>query len=168
MQRTSSEIRSELRSILAQEGIRAALIYLNALTGHRFTALYRFDDETLANIYFYDRQNPEEHSSEDIPVTASYCVFVRNFRTKFSVTDSSRDARVDGHPKQQQVKAYCGVPLLDRSGAMFGTICHFDFDPMGITDANIHLMETMADLIKEGEHPTGDRAPAAGREEPPE
>lgn len=155
MQRTNAQILSELRSILTEEGIRRALIYLNALTGHRFTALYRFDKETLSNIHFYDRQNPEQHSSADIPVEASYCVFVRNLRTKFSVTDSPNDIRVDGHPKQQHVKAYCGVPLLDASGTMFGTICHFDFEPMEITKENIHLMEAMADLIKEWEHPSG-------------
>lgn len=48
------------------------LIFLNGLTEHWFSSLYRFDADTLKNLYFYDRENPTLESSPDVPVIASY------------------------------------------------------------------------------------------------
>ena len=108
--------REQLKSVVEKDGVRAALIFLNGLTAHRFTALYRFDDETLKNIYFYDRDYPEVESSPEIPVQASYCVFVRSTQRTFAVADASRDERVAAHPKRHELKSYCGVPLLTNKG----------------------------------------------------
>lgn len=142
-------MRRELAAILARDGTRAAVIFLNNLTEHRFTALYRFDDETLRNVIFYDSQDPMADSTPDIPVMASYCVFVRNSSNTFAIADSLHDGRVGDHPKRETIQSYCGVPLLDASGRMFGTICHFDFNPLPISDANVELMEAMAPLIQQ-------------------
>lgn len=139
---------AELRKIMAKDGIRAGLIFLNSLTPHRFTALYRFDNETLKNLYFFDRENPENEFCDEIPVMASYCVFVRKSGKKFITQDSLHDERVNGHPKQQEVQSYCGVPLIDEQGNMFGTICHFDFRPIPIGECNIALMEAIASFLK--------------------
>lgn len=138
----------QLRRVLTEQDIRAALIFLNGLTEHRFTALYRFDKETLKNLYFFDRENPSQDSAPDIPVMASYCVFVRNHRATFITRDSLQDDRVDGHPKRRELQSYCGVPLRDANGEMFGTICHFDFRPIQISEENVELMEAVAPLIK--------------------
>lgn len=84
---------------------------------------------------------------------ASYCVFVRDSGAQFETQDSLHDDRVRNHPKRQVVQSYCGVPLLDFDGKMFGTICHFDLRPRGIADDNVELMEAMARLLKEREQP---------------
>ncbi len=127
--------------------MRAGLVFLNGLTEHRFTALYQFNKETLNNQYFFDRENPMLESTPDIPVMASYCVFVRDGRNTFTTSDSLRDDRVLGHPKRQEVRSSCGVPLCDESGKMVGSICHFDFRPVPISEANVTLMEAMGPLI---------------------
>lgn len=139
---------SVLRSILKEKDVRAALAFLNQMTEHRFTALYRFDKETLKNLYFFDRDNPAQESTPDIPVMASYCVFVRDRGRAFATSDSLQDARVLGHPKRREVQSYCGVPLRDTNGEMFGTICHFDFRAIPISDENVELMEAIAPLLK--------------------
>ncbi|RCJ26003.1 hypothetical protein A6770_26925 [Nostoc minutum NIES-26] len=139
----------ELRSILVRQDIRAAVIFLNGLTEHRFTSLYQFDEETLHNICFFDRENPTQELTPDIPVMASYCVFVRNSCGTFTTPNSLLDDRVRDHPKQQAVQSYCGVPLLDEDSKMFGTICHFDFRPIAISNANVALMEAVAPLIRQ-------------------
>lgn len=148
-EQTSLPTQARLRTVLLRDGIRAAVIFLNGLTAFRFTALYRFDDDTLHNLVFYDRENPEVESSADIPVLASYCVFVRELKETFVTTDSLRDERVRGHPKQRVVHAYCGVPLVDRMGNMFGTICHFNIEPAPTREADIELMEALGQMIKE-------------------
>jgi GAF domain-containing protein len=140
--------RGALRDALAAGGPRSALAYLNSRTPHRFSAMYRFDDATLRNLAFYDAENPDVEQTDDIPVMASYCVFVRAKGETFSTGHAARDERLDAHPKQHVLQAYCGVPLRDEEGTMFGTICHFDFQPMGIADAEVDLMEAVASLLR--------------------
>ncbi len=138
---------AELRKIIERQDIRAAVIFLNGLTEHRFTALYSFNKEILHNLYFFDSENPLQETTPDIPVMASYCVFVRNQQQRFVVADSLHDSRVASHLKQKIVQSYCGVPLLDEYGNMFGSICHFDFKPLSISDENVRLLEETGRLI---------------------
>ena len=138
-----------VRSILDSKGIRSALIYLNGLTDHRFTSLYRFNSEMLDNLYFFDRENPEQEKTENIPILASYCVFVRQTHNTFVTEDSLTDERVRGHPKHHEVQSYCGVPLLDEDGKMFGTNCHFDVLPVEISKDNVKLLEAVGPMINE-------------------
>jgi GAF domain-containing protein len=149
MSRPSNDrARSELKSILAERGVRGAVEFLNSLTPHRFTSLFRFDGETLRNLTFFDRENPGQETCDEIPVTASYCVFVRDSGATFSVHDAPGDARVKDHAKRDTVQCYCGVPLLDRNGRMFGSICHFDLKPGRISALDVELMEAMAGMLQ--------------------
>jgi GAF domain-containing protein len=140
---------SALRGILRREGIRGVVIYLNGLTQHRFTSLYRFDKDRLENLCFYDRENPAQESTPTIPVLASYCVFVRNSARAFTLPDSLHDERVRGHPKQLEVRSYCGVPLVGEDGRVFGTVCHFDSQLRAITAENVELLEAVATILNE-------------------
>lgn len=143
------EARLRLKTILTNEGVRAAIIFLNGLTSHRFTALYQFEGDILQNLHFFDREHPEVESSDETPVLASYCVFVRDHSRMFETSDSLQDERVRDHPKRKLIQSYCGVPLLDEDGTMFGTMCHFDFLPKQISDVNVELMEAFALLLKQ-------------------
>jgi len=126
------------------------LIYLNGLTEHRYTALYRFDCEQLRNIYIFDREAPEMESCPDIPIMASYCMFVRSTDKSFVTMDSTGDDRLFGHPKRLVVQSYCGVPLIGEDGRAFGTICHFDPQALTISNINVELMEAVAPLLSAG------------------
>ena len=145
---TYEAARDRLRDVLASHGPRDALAYLNSLTSQRFSSLYRFSGEELRNVTFFDRESPGQLNSDTIPVLASYCVFVRDSQTRFDTAESLADRRLDGHPKQAQVQSYCGVPLRDRYGHMFGTVCHFDFKPGRLGDRDVALMELLADLLQ--------------------
>ena len=140
--------RAELKLVLNREGLRGAIMYLNSLTKCRFTSLYRFDGPRLCNIIFYDRENPHIKHSEDLPVLASYCVFVRDSRAAFQISHAELDERVKGHPKQNSVQCYCGVPLIDEDGKMFGTVCHFDVSPGVVNHSDVDLLEYFGDLIR--------------------
>jgi len=146
--KTRGEAFAELKTTLATKGVRGAVEFLNLQTPHRFTSLFRFDGPTLRSVTFYDRQNPDQENCEAIPVEASYCVFVRDTGRNFLVADAGDDQRVKEHPKRQMVQCYCGVPLLDRTGRMFGSICHFDFEPAPIADRDVELLERMAELLQ--------------------
>ncbi|MEO8343231.1 MAG: GAF domain-containing protein [Gallionella sp.] len=149
----NSEAITNLKLILANDDVRAAVAYLNSLSSQRFTSLYRFNDETLHTLTFFDREHPEIQSSSDIPVLESYCIFVRESGEIFLTHDAQQDERAHNHPKQKMVQSYCGVPLLDQDGKMFGTICHFDFSPGHIADVDVELLEYMAQLLSKSISP---------------
>jgi GAF domain-containing protein len=138
----------QLRSLVETRGVRVGLAFLNSLTGYRFTALYRFDRETLRNVVFYDRENPALATAEPIPVLASYCVFVRDGGDSFHTRHAALDDRIGAHPKRHVLQAYCGVPLRDACGRLLGTLCHFDFHPTGFTRDNLELMEAVAPMLQ--------------------
>lgn len=139
-----------VNALLSRGAVREAVIYLNGQSGHRFTSLFRFDGETLRNVEFFDRERPDQTRIDDIPVMASYCVFLRDTGGTFSTPESLEDDRLHGHPKRMQVRAYCGVPLVDDRGRMFGSVCHFDFEPVPTRPIDIELLEAVAPALQRG------------------
>jgi GAF domain-containing protein len=150
------EASDKLADLLARQDVRGALRYLNGLTSFRFTALYRFDNDLLRNRCFIDRMNPDVDSSEDIPIDASYCIYVRQNQGPFLLADSLRDERVRGHRKQPTVRSYCGVPLIDAQGWMYGSVCHFDFEPHPFQETDVLLLEEVAQLLVKDGRPAPD------------
>ena len=132
---------------LAAGGLPAALAALNALTPFRYTALYRFDDTYLRNLHFYDRLVPGAAPGDDLPITATYCVYVQRSGRPFVLADALADIRADGHPKQQEIRAYCGVALYDAAGRTIGSLCHFDHLPVPDAEAAVALSEAVAPLL---------------------
>ena len=143
----TSDPATDIRRTLQNAGVRAALIELNRASGYRFTALYRFDKSRARNLYFYDRNNPSVESGDDYPVEASYCVYVRDGGVPFVVEDAPDSPTAAGQTALGQVKAYCGVPVLDRDGHTFGSLCHFDVSPVRADAEGVALMETLARLL---------------------
>jgi len=107
-----------------------------------------FAGERLCNITFFDRENPDETSCEDIPVEASFCVFVRDTKKPFVTTDSENDRRLTSYPKRGIVNVTAAFRLLDRSGQMFGSICHFDLEPGEIAERDVETLEYMATVLR--------------------
>lgn len=142
-----NDIIEELKTTLARDGLHSAIASLNARTECRFTSMYRFDGKMLRNLTFYDRANAAAEPPEDIPVEASYCVYVRDLHRPFHVEDSLEDIRVGKHPKCREIRSYYGVPLEDSDGVVFGTLCHFDVNPVPISAENIALMEEFAKVV---------------------
>ena len=146
---TFQEAIGKLKNYVEEEGIRPALKYLNSLTGHRFTGLYLFDDPTIKNRHIIDAEDPDVETLPDVPVKATYCSFTRSKGESLSIANSQEDDRVKDHPARDEVLAYCGVPLQDERGNIFGTVCHFDYEPVDISDMNVQLLESIAAPISE-------------------
>lgn len=138
---------THLRELLARHGVRPLLVFLNGLTAFRYSAVFRFDSGTLKTVCFYDREDPREDTVPEIPVTASYCVFVRDRGRVFSLPDSMVEPCVESHPKRGQINAYCGAPLFDAEGNVIGSICHFNLSPVAIDQRDEKLLEVTAKLL---------------------
>ncbi|HYR29225.1 MAG TPA: GAF domain-containing protein [Thermoanaerobaculia bacterium] len=141
---TIHEIVAGVQRELEQNGVRAAIVRLNHHSVHRFTALFRFEGATLRNLHLVDREDSAVERCPDMPVLESYCVYVRDAASRFMTENADLDTRVLGHPKQPTIKSYCGLPLTSTDGSLFGTLCHFDFDPIPFAEAEVQVLEEIA------------------------
>lgn len=127
----------------------SALRFVNGMGPHRCTALYRFDNETLTNLYYYDRESPSVTSLPEMPILASYCSYVQRSGHAFTVCDALNDARTADHPKRFEVQSYCGVPVTNARGRLCGTVCHFDFKIVPICEEDVRLLQALVQLLQQ-------------------
>jgi len=135
--------------MLESQGPEAALAYLNDAVPHRYSAVYRVDGGMLRNIFLHDKKHetrPEFLAV--VPFGVSFCQFVLRDGA-FRTVDSGGDARLDGHPYQGVMVSYHGVPLADPSGALIGTLCHFDVVAHGLADEEFDLLERAGRVLPE-------------------
>ncbi len=137
---TTAESYQEFRKAFDAQGLRTALSTLLELTDYRFIGIWRFDAGKAAAAAHFDRQQPDQQDAAEVPETATYCTIVRDTEQPFSTADASIDARLAGHPAQDVVRTYCGVPLMDSAGTILGTLCHYDLVPRDPEQINIELM----------------------------
>ena len=137
----------DVRKRLFEDGVRAAVIHLNGLTGFRFTALYRFGESAVSSVFFYDRLHPTVVTSPEIPLISAYCKEVQEHGRAFCTTSGLSTAQANA--PQSRVQSFCGVPLIDSEGSMFGTLCHFDFAARSLDPHHIELMQSVAELLRE-------------------
>ena len=139
----------QLRAILRESGIDEGLKFLNELTDHRYTAVYRLHDSVLKNRALYDKAGEvkPEYLAE-VPLDVSFCQFVLR-DGKFLTSDSARDERLDGHPYKGVMMAYHGVPVSDQRGQLVGTLCHFDLVERNLSDDNYQLLQQAGVVLRD-------------------
>lgn len=133
-----------LRYLLQSLQINEALRELNATASYRFTAVYRFTASGAPNLAIFDRESDAPESLLVVPEGASYCSIVRDSRNAFLITRSLEDGRIVKHPAREDVQSYCGVPLIGEDGEVFGSLCHFDFEPRDGSDGVTELMSEVS------------------------
>lgn len=147
----TSAVLETLRNTIRRDGVQAGLQYLNSLGDHRYTGLFLFDGDTLANTFIFDRQDSHQGIFPIMPANYSYCLTVKQTGKPLKITNAPMDVRVEGHPSRQTVQSYCGAPLRDTHGAVFGTVCNFSLEPCGAEDDQIALLEKCAAVLLECE-----------------
>jgi len=133
----------QLNALVAEGRLSTALETLNLLSGCRFTAFFRFGESELRNLVIIDRQDPYASTMEALPIDQTYCVFVQQSRDAFLVTDAAGDLRLDGHPKRPVVRTYVGFPV-STGDALFGTVCHFDYEVVDVAHEVVELTRSFA------------------------
>ncbi len=145
MQATHTEL-DDFQTVIDAGGLDAALAYLNSRTDFRYTAIYRLQGGMMRNICLFDRRGEDVSNLTEVPLGDSFCQFVirdDGFRT----ANSADDARLDGHVYQGVLNSYFGLPLSSQPGTIYGTLCHFDFDPKQIADSEVPFLESVRPLL---------------------
>lgn len=141
------EVSQAFTRVAEQSGPLAAMRFFSSLSSHRFCGVYRFDGGMLRNVYLIDALDATVERSPDLPLLESYCMYVRAASAMFCTSNSAADPRVAGHPKQNVVHSYCGIPLFLRDGSLFGTVCLFDYSATPFADRDIALLTAIAPAL---------------------
>ena len=127
---------AQFRSAFDSGGLYGALRYLNSRTSlplHRDLPARWPDDAQYLSV------RPQGRKSDqlgEVPLEDSFCQFVLK-DNGFNTANSAHDERLLDHPYRGIMNSYFGLPLSRKSGTIYGTFCHFDFEPMAIQDSEI-------------------------------
>ena len=131
--------------VLSQQGVHAALGYLNSRTPHRYTGIFRFDGQHSRNLMLFDRYDPLVRQGQDVPLAEAFCSLVGRQEEPLQILDAALD------PRAQQVDtlvvSYCGVLIRDAQRRIFGTLCHYDLELCQALAMNLPLLEAAAQLF---------------------
>ena len=137
----------QLRTWLAEQGLQAGMVALNAAVPHRYTGVYRLHGDALHNVFLVDKEDavkPDELAV--VRLEDSFCQFVLR-DGRFLTSDSAREPMLDGHRYQGVMLSYHGVPVADNAGGLFGTLCHFDTVGRELPAGQFELLEAAGKML---------------------
>jgi len=134
-----------------QQGVYAALEYLNHRTPHRYTGLFRFDENTLHSEVLFDRNQPSVRQGLDVPMAQTYCSLVGRQQAPVNILDAATDPQAQD--VDTAVVSYCGVLIRDAQGRPYGTLCHYDMQRCQERTTDLPLLQAAAQLFYQHLHP---------------
>lgn len=138
---------SDLQDLLDTQGLHAGLAFLNARVPHRFTAIYQLSAGYLRRLDFIDKEGGLGESTATVPFKNSFCEIAVS-QGHLLVTDSSADARLRDQPNPFMIGSYVGLPLATTgSGALYGTLCHYDTCAHLLGDAELMFLQQASELL---------------------
>lgn len=141
-------------SLLATDGLRAALYALLRRSDYRFVSIFRFKDGMATSVVHVDREDLALTQAAEVPDTATYCSYVRAAQAPFVTVEAGEDARTEGHAAREVVPAYCGIPLYTPEGDFLGTLCFYDMVPRDPEQLDLELLVQAASaIVRHGDLP---------------
>ncbi|NVO86464.1 hypothetical protein [Hymenobacter terrestris] len=136
---------AEFTALLQQQGVHAALAYLNYRTPHRYTGVWRFDGDMLRSEALFDRKMAAVRQGADAPMAATYCSLVGRTEAPVQILDATVDPQALGI--ETPVISYCGALMRDGEGRAFGTLCHYDLQRCQERTTDQPLLAAAAQLL---------------------
>lgn len=143
----ASLVANEFSSIVADTGLSQAISYLNALTPFRFTGIYRFEGLEIVNVFLFDREGDQAPEGTRSRVADTYCLWIQETLSVVRMSNAMSDPRAREHSKREEVRSYCGGPIIDQAGNLFGTICHFDYVAHPISTSVMPTLAAVAPFL---------------------
>ena len=134
---------------LSEEDVVGLLAYMNTLSTHRFTGIYRFEPGWVVSVALFDRDQPHVRIGADVKMKESYCWLTGLDQSTYVIEDATLDVRLNGHAARDEVRSYIAVLLRDNAGTPWGTLCHFDFAPREIGSGTVSRLEAFRPLVEE-------------------
>ena len=131
---------------LREDGLHAALLFLNARTPHRYTGVFRFDGDMLRNVALVDKWDSDLTHGADVPLAEAYCAHLHRTGEPLQVAHGPSDARVPWMAGSAIV-SYCGAVITTPGGEPWGALCHFDLSRCEAKESDMPLLVAAAARI---------------------
>lgn len=119
-------------------------------TGLGFAAVARVTETSWTACAVLDRIGFGLRPGDELDAATTFCSECRASRTPILIEKASEDAVYCAHPtpKLYGFESYIAVPIVKRSGEVFGTICALDRRPAALADAKaLPTLELFAELV---------------------
>ena len=119
-------------------------------TGLGFAAVARVTETSWTACAVLDKTGFGLEAGGELEVATTFCREIRASRRPVVIDKASEDPVYCGHPtpKLYGFESYVAVPIVKRSGEVFGTICALDRKPAALRDAKaLPTLELFAELI---------------------
>ncbi len=119
-------------------------------TGLGFAAVARVTETSWTACAVLDKIGFGLEAGAGLEVATTFCREIRASRRPVVIDEASEDPVYCGHPtpKLYGFESYVAVPIVKRSGEVFGTICALDRKPAALRDAKaLPTLELFAELI---------------------
>lgn len=106
-----------------------------ATTGIGFAAIARVTTDRWIACAALDRLDIELKAGDELDAESTLCLEVQGCGEPIVIDDVRSDPLYHDHPAPQRFgfRSYISVPIFDRDGAFFGTLCGFDPEPGKLT-----------------------------------
>lgn len=132
-------------SLLTQQGVPAALAYLNRRTPHRYTGLFRFDGDVLHTQVLFDCNHLARQPEQEVRLATAYCALVGRQQAGLNIPGAPADPPAAGVATPPIF--YQSVLIHDAQGRACGTLCHYDLQRCQQRTTDHPLLEAAASLL---------------------
>ena len=146
----SEAVARDVAAINRIKAVPTILRVLSETTGLRYVTIARVTSNSWTACAVLDRVDFGLGAGDQLDVTTTLCSEVRDCLAPIVIDKASEDARYSGHrtPKMYGFESYIAVPIVLRSGEIFGTICALDPKPAQVSDPKIlRSLQLFAELI---------------------
>lgn len=147
---TEPDLAQDIDLIQGLDSTSRILQAASAISGLRFVAIARVTEGRWVTCASLDRLGFGLKPGDELKVATTLCHDVRCTGDLIVIEDVESDPVYRDHPTPRQYgfRSYISVPIVDRRGSFFGTLCGIDPDPATLDGTTI--VETFllfADLI---------------------
>lgn len=136
--------------ILALPSTSRILAAASVMTGLRFAAIARVTEDRWVTCATVDSLNFGLKPGDELILETTLCHEVRGCGRTIVIDDVAADPQYREHhtPRTYGFRSYISVPIIDRRGKFFGTLCGLDPDPKTLnTPSVLGTFQLFAELI---------------------
>jgi signal transduction histidine kinase len=143
-------VAADIAMIGRLSAVPSILEIVSATTGLRFAAVARVTENSWTACAVLDKIGFGLRVGGELEVTTTLCHEIRAAHAPIVIEKASDDVDYCGHPtpKMYGFESYISVPIIRRSGEVFGTICALDPLPAKLRNGKIlEMVQLYAELI---------------------
>jgi signal transduction histidine kinase len=148
--RQEAMLQDDVEAILNLASTPRILQAVCATTGLRFAAIARVTSERWVTCAAFDQLNFGLRPGDEVNVQSTLCHEVRGCGRTIVIDDVATNPVYRDHhtPRQYGFRSYISVPIVDRGGEFFGTLCGLDPEPRMLNNpAVLETFALFADLV---------------------